>query len=202
MMSTYLTMSSGIHLSEFMSGTIPFIAPECVEQKKSYLASPKRDTFSFAMTLYELLFPRIKYPWAIEYSTLQHSAILESVCKGVRPCLPEIEPQPDESNQEIVTFLMSLMKASWLQQPQDRPSFHTIVEEISVFQSRKSAESKSSDDLSFDPPKLSIDGEKEINQTYDDISCNLSDGDWEWDTIDSLCSTQGANPTMPVILGV
>ncbi len=47
MKSPYFTMSSGVHFSDFISGTIPFIAAECAKQNKCYLTSPKRDIFSF-----------------------------------------------------------------------------------------------------------------------------------------------------------
>lgn len=83
-------MSAIITTKRPRTGTISFEAPEVFLQNSK---TTKSDIYSFAMVMYELLFPDYNYPWEILFAVggpdTISSAIIDAVKSGKRPVFTE-----------------------------------------------------------------------------------------------------------------
>jgi tRNA A-37 threonylcarbamoyl transferase component Bud32 len=102
--------TAGVMTAE--TGTYRWMAPEVIEHKPY---GEKADVFSFGILLWELLTGRVPYE---DMTPLQ--AAVGVVQKGLRPALPPGTPQP----------LANIMGQCWVREPQARPSFESLKEQL------------------------------------------------------------------------
>lgn len=79
------------------------------------------DVYSFGIVLWELLSLKLPYE---DLPNLHVSELMNSVKKGMRPF-----PLPPQSRDESQT-LIALMKQCWREEPQERPDFSEIVQQL------------------------------------------------------------------------
>jgi serine/threonine protein kinase len=101
------------------TGTTSFEAPEVFLQKSK---TSKSDIYSYAMVMYELLFPNYNYPWESVFSiggpdTIAF-AIIDAVKKGERPVLTEKSAYTD------------LISNCWDAEPSNRPNSSELKQRI------------------------------------------------------------------------
>jgi len=96
-------------------GTPRWLAPEVTRIDKPQY-STRSDVFSYGIILYELLVWDI--PWKDDYPT----TAMMRIPKGERP------PIPDDIN--IPYPFQHLMEKCWSEDPEDRPHFYSIVEQL------------------------------------------------------------------------
>lgn len=86
-----------------------------LKDEKHPVFTPQADVYRYAMTCYETLTGNIPFPFP-EYRASDYDMVLN----GERPKLPS---KPKSENED-------LMNRCWHQDPQMRPSFDEIVEEL------------------------------------------------------------------------
>lgn len=146
-------------------GTMLYIAPEMFNNTDSNEISEKLDVFSFSIIMYELLFEVVPYltfsskkiyHFRSAPNVNQETAaftIPSKVAKGIRPVIPfindeELElwvqehvyPSQKSTNSlqacvSIISKYVSLMQKCWSQTPSERPSFSSVLQELSNLQS-------------------------------------------------------------------
>mmetsp|Transcript_21197 Transcript_21197/g.63782 ORF Transcript_21197/g.63782 Transcript_21197/m.63782 type:complete len:615 (-) Transcript_21197:1774-3618(-) len=102
--------TAGIMTAE--TGTYRWMAPEVIEHKPY---GERADIFSFGILLWELLTGRVPYE---DMTPLQ--AAVGVVQKGLRPSIPPGTPGP----------LAAVMAACWVRDPESRPSFEQLREQL------------------------------------------------------------------------
>jgi hypothetical protein len=92
--------------------------------KKEY----KSDIYAYAMIAYEMLHPKLRYPWGEEYNNMRPELlsmkIMEAVSKETRPKIL--------TNKKEYTNVITIMKQCWNQNPADRPTAAHVVEMLTV----------------------------------------------------------------------
>ena len=127
--SSYMKRRWSVHLKDLeqstkgfttKTGTERYMAPELHTFEDNAVYTNKVDVFSFAILAYELLARRRAYEDL--YMTMEQVARL--VCEqGLRPKVPK-KWSPD---------LVALMERMWAKDPNDRPSFGDIVDDLNNF---------------------------------------------------------------------
>ncbi|PRW39272.1 Serine threonine- kinase CTR1 [Chlorella sorokiniana] len=104
-----------------------WLAPEVIDGKKATAAS---DVYSFGMVLYELLTWRL--PWSM--AVMSPFKIAAIIRQGGRPEVPPREalPGPDTADWAGLDDYVRLMRACWAPQPEHRPSFDEVVQQLKL----------------------------------------------------------------------
>jgi serine/threonine protein kinase len=91
----------------------PLMAPELMKKESTY--TEQVDIYSFGIVAWELISKDIPFKH-LGFSYL----ISEAVLSGERPLIPETCPE----------WFANLIKRSWVQEPNERPSFSDLSEEL------------------------------------------------------------------------
>jgi len=80
------------------------------------------------MIAYEMLHPKLRYPWAEEYNNMRPELlsmrIVEAVVKGTRPKIL--------TKQKEYSTVITIMEQCWNQKPANRPTAAHLVEMLTV----------------------------------------------------------------------
>jgi len=107
--------------------TLAYASPE---KLKSLNIEPRKeqDTYSFGMILYVIL------SGSLPYGNLGHErAFIDSIICGERPeetSIHKLRDTLNESKQEILDVLQTIMSRCWAQDPSDRPSMMQVRDEL------------------------------------------------------------------------
>eukprot|EP00761_Pharyngomonas_kirbyi_P013884 gb/GECH01013913.1/.p1 GENE.gb/GECH01013913.1/~~gb/GECH01013913.1/.p1 ORF type:complete len:303 (+),score=69.05 gb/GECH01013913.1/:1-909(+) len=112
-------------------GTTAYLPPEVLNQTAGYENAPTRDVYAFAIIMWEILTQEEPYKNSIPMS-IQHRVCAE----GFRPSLENITIENDQQQQYV-----DLMKQCWDQNPDERPNFSNIVEELTKLDELSSSSS-------------------------------------------------------------
>jgi serine/threonine protein kinase len=94
-------------------GTVRYAAPELF--KDETLRTEKVDVFSFGLIVYEILTGDAVFP-----ASLTPFEVIRQLLRGERPTIPD----------SCGPFMKSVITECWSQRPENRPSFHRILERI------------------------------------------------------------------------
>jgi serine/threonine protein kinase len=97
-------------------GTLAWSAPEVFNNK---IVTEKADVYSFGVIIYELLTK------LVPYTGISNHAIIHLVTVGKRPT--DVMPAPDAPH---LTKLKPIMEACWQEDPDARPTFPQILEQL------------------------------------------------------------------------
>lgn len=100
-------------------GTIPWTAPEYIDENRKGERNEKGDVFSFGVIIWELI--KLEFPWQ-QVPPLNPGDIAWSVAHGARLKIPS--PCPKE--------LENMMLRCWNSDPKERPSFTTLHHELNI----------------------------------------------------------------------
>lgn len=101
-----------------------WLSPELIKGER---ATPKADVFSFGVVMWEILTWTV--PWG---EAVNPWSIVNNLSTGKRLEIPPINelPGPGAQNFRGLHDYLKLMEKCWRQNPEDRPSFEEIVEEL------------------------------------------------------------------------
>jgi serine/threonine protein kinase len=99
------------------AGTSYWMAPEVIDSGNY---GPACDVYSFGIILWELIFQKLPY-----VGETRHAVLFEVKTHKRRPSLSSFPSNTPK-------MLESLMKQCWSQSPQERPSFKSIVSQLSI----------------------------------------------------------------------
>jgi serine/threonine protein kinase len=117
--TTNLLMTTmGTKESNSFMGTIPFMSPEALQQQK---VTDKSDVYSFGILLFELYYQRQSYEGVSAF------LIPSKVIAGDRPI------DNLKATTEIPKSAALLMKKCWNTKSEVRPTFTSIVQEITTW---------------------------------------------------------------------
>ena len=124
---TGCTSTSEIPKSKMVDTTLGYAPPE---KLKSLKTKPKKeqDTYSFGMILYVMLSGSPPYD-----NPGHEKAFIESIIRGERPeetTIHELRASLNESRQQILDVLQSMMSKCWVQNPSDRPTTIQVRDEL------------------------------------------------------------------------
>jgi predicted Ser/Thr protein kinase len=104
-------------------GATPWRAPEVFEKEENIEKYKKSaDVYSFSMLCFEVL------TGDVPFKDKKLSTLLESIHKGVRPQLPDVDYCPD--------YLSALIKKCWATNAEERPQFPEICQRLVDYKAR------------------------------------------------------------------
>jgi serine/threonine protein kinase len=101
-----------------------WLSPEILQGRA---AAPPADVFAFGVVLWELL------SWELPWGTTGPWVIVGALGAGERPPIPprsELPGPPGTAEWEGLDGYLALMQRCWAQEPEDRPSFEAIINEL------------------------------------------------------------------------